>query len=126
MIKTKLEVIEETVKFYTEDVSRRSIASESEKCMYHASNGNMCAVGRCLKDAKKLESQLDNFSFTSISSLYNTNQITIDDFNPEYQINDIAFWQDLQSFHDKGKFWNSQGLTIDGENYVTRLKEQYG
>ena len=45
----KLEILEETIAYYSEDPNRRSISEDGDGCYYlHPENGNRCAVGRCL------------------------------------------------------------------------------
>lgn len=42
-MKTKLEIIEETVQYYSEDVTRRA-SDSSGVCEYYTFDGRMCAV----------------------------------------------------------------------------------
>lgn len=53
---TAVEIINETVAYYSEDTSRRGITYTGFgdlKCVYITAGGQMCAVGRCLIEADK-------------------------------------------------------------------------
>jgi len=114
MIKTKKEIIDETVAYYCEDVSRRALRSGN--CCYITDDGRMCAVGRCLTQ-EGLE-QYNNCTFG-----YNNEMLPY--LKEEYQIDDDYFWEDLQYLHDKKWYWDDIGLTKQGEEYVELLHSKY-
>jgi hypothetical protein len=117
-MKTKLEIIDETVKYYSTDTSRRGIQKTkigTNSCTYLTEDGKMCAVGRCMiKPTIDLEGAADDVLADSFHLL-----------KPEYRIEDLNFWIDLQRLHDDCYFWNENGLTKEGLNQVKRLKEEY-
>ena len=51
-MKTKLEIIEETVEYYTTERNSRAV-DDNEDCVYNATDGSHCAVGRCFTDYYK-------------------------------------------------------------------------
>ncbi len=111
---TKLEIIEETAKYYAEDPSRRAI-DEINFCSYLTLDGRMCAVGRCLVNPSNLD--------TSLSG--RITEVHLELLKPEYQGHTLDFWKDLQKFHDRPTYWSSEGLTEQGLIRVKELKEFY-
>lgn len=113
-----LALLEDTVKYYSEDPSRRS-KNDSGYCVYKSENGNRCAVGRFLvKDFNYYLYNTEN----SVEDLYNYYSETDEFLIPEYRGYDIDFWSTLQVFHDEGKYWDKTGLTDDGKLAVERIK----
>ena len=116
-IKTKLEVIRETVDYYSKDVTRRSM--NGSDCMYVSSDGKNCAFSRCCADPSSLKSYegygasqvIDKFGFECLK--------------PEYMIEDKSFWNELQALHDIKSNWNETGLTDEGRKYVAELENKY-
>jgi hypothetical protein len=117
--KTKLEIIDETVAYYSEDVSRRAIISSGSMspCLYLTKDGRMCAVGRCLSE-KGLE------IYGNLSSCFTYGMIKY--MKPGYVIEDSGFWANLQELHDSNDFWDKDGLSPNGALKVIELKEEYG
>jgi hypothetical protein len=119
-MKTKLEIINETVEYYSEDVNRRALSINKDGsvdgCKYLTNDGKMCAVGRCLT-----EEGLEEFG--SRASYYNRNMSPF--FKEDYQIYDDFFWRDLQELHDYNHYWNEEGLTRHGKEQVQYLLETY-
>lgn len=111
---TKLEIIDETVKFYTEDPSRRAV--ENFSCEYLTADGRMCAVGRCAENP-------EDIPYGSLG--FDDNVWATIEFKPQYQGHDERFWSDLQTFHDTSSFWESDGLSEDGKEHVEFLKKKY-
>lgn len=114
-MKTKLKIIEETVKYYSEDVRRRAV--NGIQCSYITEDGRMCAVGRCLQNPKE-------FGEISAYDLLLENEDDI--FKPEYQGHDPEFWEGLQKLHDNRKFWTTKGISLNGQDKVKELKERWG
>lgn len=107
---TKLEIIEETIKYYSEDTSRRGLSPGTlDTCQYLTSNGKRCAVGRCCKD-------LVNFKVLDVA---------LSNLKDEYVGHSKRFWGDLQVLHDRSYHWNNEGLTNAGKNYLNDLKMRY-
>lgn len=108
---TTLEIINETVEYYSKDTKRRA------PCLYfQESTGNMCAVGRCANNPK----ELNPFRFFS--------QLGLSDeeiFKPEYRGHSVEFWSDLQKLHDNNLNWDESGLSFLGKDQVETLKVKY-
>ena len=119
---TKIDIINETVAFYSADVKRRSL-NEKEDCSYNGKNGTHCAVGRCLLPiyhdlGDKLPSNDWDFE-----GLFTANKCK--DHNEmlqeQYRGHDLFFWNSLQSLHDTKNYWDAIGLTVAGEQYLQQL-----
>ncbi len=119
-MKTKVEIINETVDYYSTDTSRRAITTNKWghfTCLYKMPDGRNCAVGRCLikppsnslgiRDLETYKGELDNL------------------LKPEYREHSLSFWEDLQEIHDTPSYWNSEGMTERGKDRVNILLEYY-
>lgn len=123
-MKSKKEIIEETVAYYAADpVGRRAV---NKRCQYITDDGKMCAVGRCLIDPQMVENILSNEDwcgstweliemFGSIDSI----------LQEEYHNHETDFWINLQCFHDNPSYWTETSLSEDGEKKVERLLTQW-
>lgn len=120
-MKTRKEIIDETVAYYSEDTSRRAM-NVNGYCEYETSDGRMCAVGRCMK--KKVRTDLpENCDIQSIRDTY---YCALDKaFKKPYRGHSLDFWMDLQALHDYSDYWNKKGLTRKGKIEVQRLHEVY-
>ena len=114
---TALELITETIDFYSTDTSRRGVTESIHghiTCSYQSENGNKCAVGRCMTE-DALEKYYD----------FQNNVEKLPDFEslllPQYQGHDIEFWRRLQRLHDATYNWDENGLTTDGQKIVDNL-----
>lgn len=123
-MKTKLEIIEETVKYYSEDTSRRAVTRG--KCKYFA-DGRMCAVGRCLVDAQEFQNALKGVRIkkTGIKVLGTSARFSENDLKEEYRGHEDDFWDELQRLHDNPGMWIINGLSQGGFHFVTKLKAKY-
>ncbi len=121
---TKIEIIEETVEFYSKDPEGRRSLDEFRDCKYNGPKGTHCAVGRCmLSKYKRLGSK---FKHNSEDVYVLLDADNIDHFlSPKYRGHGITFWQDLQELHDKDSFWDKRGLSAYGKTLVKELKEKY-
>jgi len=121
---TKHEIIDETVEYYEiNPIGRRSIKDPalSGGCFYYRENDGiiqMCAVGRCMVDPKKYAP-----SGAYVSTLLEGEGEEI--LKPEYRGHEAVFWRDLQQLHDSSTYWNLQGLSDEGKDYVLNLKKEY-
>lgn len=112
---TTLEIINETVEYYSKDTKRR--AEVGRACLYfQESTGNMCAVGRCANNPKELN-PAHFFSQLGLSD----EEI----FKPEYRGHSVEFWSDLQKLHDDNLNWDESGLSSIGKYQVETLKAKY-
>lgn len=115
-MKSKLEIIDETVAYYSEDTSRR--ATVGPRCLYQTLDGRKCAVGRymisppttCCGTVGGLERE-----YGPINDL----------LKDEYRGHSIYFWRDLQRLHDDSIYWDTNRLSEAGEKEVVRLKNKY-
>jgi len=109
----KLNLLQETVDYYSEDTSRRAVITdlhdeeEQSICKYYH-KGNMCAVGRCLDDPKKYEKE-----FCGVNSIIR--KYTQKAFKKEYQGFNVALWDKIQRLHDTPCNWDESGLTERGK-----------
>ena len=118
MPKTKKEIIDETVAFYSEDPQgRRAYSHQHATCMYKDDSGNMCAVGRCL-DPENTDPEAFEM-LGDAETLFAEYHVS---FKQEYQGHETTFWEDLQSFHDTELNFDPQGgLTPQGRSVVANL-----
>ena len=122
-MKTKIEIIQETVNYYSTDPSRRAteIRNDRLSCVYQTKDGRNCALGRYL--INPLDEGLRNYAANSLFFEDNPESFYI--LKPEARIEDRYFWIDVQDLHDESKYWTETGLSEDGKLYVTRLLEKY-
>src|SRR5688572_1556530 len=111
----RLEIIEETVKYYSEDITRRAI-TEKGGCDYLTYEGKMCAVGRCMINPQPF------YAGVTILNLESPLETLL---KPEYRGHPIEFWAELQRLHDTRHYWYDQGLSNDGLFYLKKLKERW-
>ena len=127
MSKSKLEIIDETVKYYSNNP--RSISSGN--CYHYYQEGEngpeFCAFGRCCTEdnAKILESKGAYISL--ICSSDSNHRPSVDTFlKPEYHGHNLEFWEDIQDLHDSHGYWErDKVLSALGKSRVKQLKERY-
>jgi hypothetical protein len=121
MKKTKIEIIDETVKYYS--THKRGIGTSG--CTYLNNEGDMCAVGRCI--TKKEIGNLAGIGDVSMLDQVYDSKIP---FKASYKGHDSGFWQLLQNFHDRDEYWtpnkrNGSDLTSTGICRLEILKQRY-
>src|ERR1700751_3287980 len=120
--KSMLEIIEETVKYYNEDPSRRAVSPfDGLRCEYIIpESGNRCAVGRYMINPYKFIGKLDG----GVSDLITISDesLTQEDLVEEVRGHCWDFWGDLQGLHDRSLYWGSKGLTEIGTERFEQLK----
>ena len=119
-----LDIIDETVAFYSEDPSRRAVDEEENACYYQAQDGRRCAFGRLMKEEYFKDDALNG---TTISHLVNsTNGVrTHNDLLPDkYKGFSLAFWRELQMLHDSALYWDEDGLTKEGKRKVSSMRAE--
>ena len=111
---TRKELIEETVKYYSEDTSRRS-KLRNGTCVYSTKGGKHCAVGRCLKNKYQTTSFKCNVGYGVVGlhdEYYGIDNI----LKEKYRGHSTSFWRDLQFLHDCDDFCDFavifSGLTL--------------
>ena len=110
---TKLEIIEETTSFYNSHNRAVFIRdNRSDACVYEASNGNKCAVGRCLIDTSNL---VDRVAI-SVATLIKISDVDSLDslLKEQYRGHSETFWSSLQDFHDFEGNFTTDGLSPRG------------
>jgi len=117
---TPLELIEETVAYYSEDTSRRGVNAGGD-CEYKTGRGQMCAVGRCLM--KKTDVGPFNVSLGVVDLFSDYGGATL--FQVKYRKIEPNLWVDLQLFHDRPLNWDEQGLTKRGEGVLADIKRNH-
>ncbi len=118
---SKLEILNETVDFYSADPKRRSY-SVVDGCTYNSEDGTHCAVGRCLlPEYHELGTYLKGNNAT-ISTLVEYNGNDFDALLQEqYRGHEMEFWKRLQILHDSPENWDKSGITFDGELAVNKI-----
>ncbi len=93
-MKTKLEIIQETVEAYT-DANNRGTSSWGYE--YVTEDGRKCAAGRCMVAPELYCGSIDSLALKNHGS-----NVPFSDelFLPEYRGHSREFWQDIQSLHD--------------------------
>lgn len=117
-MKTKLEIIQETVTFYSEDTNRRAYNRYTMEAEYLSEGGKQDAVARYMIGGKHLEhkgSALDLFGTWGFNIL-----------QPYAMIKDEVFWLRVMLLHDRHQYWKAgSGMTNEGKNKVKELIERY-
>mgnify|MGYP005988701137 CR=1 FL=1 len=114
-----LEVLEETVNYYSGDTSRRCI--EDGICFYYK-KGKMCAVGRCLVDPQSLEISIGGGDTNIVSLLKEEVEL---EFKDEYKGLPLSFWEDLQCLHDAtGNWGTTQYSKGQLESAISNIKDK--
>jgi hypothetical protein len=121
----RLELLEDTVKYYSSDTNRRCI-TKNGGCYYSPEKANMvgfsdgCAIGRLL--SAKLRIELDSGKGNSAVDYCGV----FDKLPEEIRLLGMGFLSDLQKLHDKSTNWgrnHGHGLLIAGKDYVSLMKE---
>lgn len=131
-MKSKIDIINETYKYYTEDTDKRGLDAENN-CVYKNFQGKMCAVGRCINWEKYYLTTFkhvgDVFDLADLLDLTDDlNNKTIDAcLLKEYHGHSVKFWQDLQDWHDTNYHWDIKNKTITekGKNQYQILLDKY-
>lgn len=113
---TREEFLLDTIKYYSEDTSRRCVSEG--RCTYSPKalnkNSKGCAIGRWLD--KELQLKLDTFEESSVQS-----GKVFDKLPKWMQGMGIYFLQHVQDLHDNGNNWNESGLSQLGKDAVNKI-----
>mgnify|MGYP003648108496 CR=1 FL=1 len=125
MMKTKVEIIEETVEYYTTERNSRAV-DDNEDCVYNATDGSHCAVGRCFTDYYKSKGIDFAFNISADVSDLDAKEGGLDSFlAEEYKGYNTGFWNGLQLLHDREHNWiDDFTLSARGKVYVEKLKKE--
>lgn len=122
-MKTKREIIDETVAYYS-DPSKR--AYFDWKCSYWK-DGKMCAVGRCLINPKNIQDIVEETCFCISGSVRSLSKKI--DFQSalkeEYRGHEIEFWTWLQNFHDEASHFDKDTISESGLAYIKTMKDKW-
>jgi hypothetical protein len=118
-MKTKLEIINETIAFYNLGNRSVSITNMDGRCLYKGPEGKECAFARMCNDWDKIKLEEGNAA-TDLIKLH-TDSI----LKEEYRGHELEFYQDIQRLHDTETNWTHEGLSVQGERYVKELKKRY-
>lgn len=121
----KLEIIDDTIDFYSKN--KRAFNVDIEGCVYRTDEGYRCAHSRCIKD-EFIDDIVEKFNDS-----YNADDVIsyFGDFihKEEYQGHSDTFWNDIQNLHDRLVYWEQTDtgnkLTYLGKNFVEDLKNKY-
>jgi len=114
---TAVEIINETVEFYSADVTRRSV--ENGYCAYAGTKGRKCAYARCWRDGV-WKPEYEGKAVTN--GLLPLPDELVEE---RYKGHSNGFWDELQNLHDLSINWNSNGLSNCGKENVRILLEKY-
>ena len=116
--KTKL--LKDTVKFYSEDTTRRSYEAVLDdgiycgsQCYYLHPNGNTCAIGRYIT---KYNALLEGRPIRRILQ----DKELLKCFPKNLTKLGGKFLQRLQNLHDTHRFWTKEGLSEEGKEMVEK------
>lgn len=106
----RLDFLNETVKYYSEDTSRRAVADDGYCEYLIQETGNKCAIGRHIK----LQDYLNNKNKLEGSIV--EDYIVFALLPEEVRRLGKEFLSRVQMFHDNKYYWNTdKGLTSKGE-----------
>lgn len=122
---SKIEILNETVEFYSKNPQLRAVG-DGGMCCYNGGNGRHCAVGRCLLKMYQKQGFKLKGNTTDLSSLLDEHDKSLSSMlQVKYRGHVISFWRDLQSLHDTHAYWSDNGITELGQTEVTRLSAKY-
>tara|TARA_R110000796_G_scaffold10289_2_gene34341 strand:+ start:3732 stop:4112 length:381 start_codon:yes stop_codon:yes gene_type:complete len=125
-MKSKLEILEETIEYYTTQQNSRSLNKQGE-CVYNNEDGSHCAVGRCFTE--KYKAQGSDFEFNEYKGVEDLNKKEgkLDSFlSEEYKGHEVKFWNELQQLHDSEYNWKEDFILSEkGNAFARKLIEKY-
>lgn len=132
MQKTKIQIIDETVEYYSADPKRRATTKGAlgrNLCIYLAEDGRTCAFSRCMIEplrAKNMAAPCDMLIDMLTRKHVERNEVVPTGIlKPEYDGYTISFWLGIQGLHDNVDYWDDKGMTGIGKMRVETMKETY-
>lgn len=110
----RLEFLNETIQYYSEDTSRRAINEKSNRCRYRTSDGRKCAVGRHIPD-DKYNINIESYPIREVMERL---PIEIQELGDKFLLK-------MQGLHDYVPYWDHNGLTEMGEHCVNDIINEY-
>lgn len=119
---TYLDVLEETINFYTVDpVNRRSVDISNGNCFY-SYEGKNCAFARYMDDVDNFIKKYPLYNHETARTIIKT--FGMDVMKKQVRnLTDLQFWGKIQILHDDEYYWNETGLSEDGIEYANEIKE---
>jgi hypothetical protein len=119
--KTKQELLNNTIAFYSEDVTRRAYDEEKGVCMYHTEDGRNCAIGRELKSPSTFGVATDSAD-EGVGSLSLMKELP-----KRLRVMGEEFLSNIQQLHDSDKYWNipESKLSYAGRDRVEFICTKY-
>ena len=112
----QLDFLEDTVKYYSEDTSRRAVTIGGSYCYYRTDDGRKCAIGRHIPD-ELYDVSIENKSICSI--------IGFECISDELRELGMLFLMNVQELHDSDWYWVSgEGLSTEGGKWVYYIKRR--
>ena len=112
---TRQELLENTIAFYSEDVTRRAFDEGAGGCMYQTEDGRNCAIGRELKSPSTF-GVATNSSTSGISCF-----ALMSELPKRLSSMGAGFLCEIQVLHDCDLHWDTYGLTLMGEDKVNTI-----
>jgi hypothetical protein len=116
---TRQELLNNTIAFYSEDVTRRAFDEGAGVCMYHTADGRNCAIGRELKNPSTFGVATDSVD-EGVGSL-----ALMIELPKRLSSMGEDFLTDIQMLHDTEFYWGRDGLTLGGEGKVNSICIKY-
>lgn len=115
-----LDELDDMVKYYSEDTSRRAYISTISGCIYITKDGRKCAVGRKLPDEiLKNKDFLEKFN-SGCTYL----DIRINVLKSDLLGLPSGFWTDIQRLHDSSPNWILNDLSETGKHLAEIIKDK--
>lgn len=115
----RLEFLQDTINYYSEDTSRRAVVyiDEFNECRYLTEDGRKCAIGRVINISYEDSEKLSNVTVA------NSNIVKL---LPEHiKVLGIDFLSRIQRLHNCDTYWNEDGLSAIGKETVTDIIKEY-
>lgn len=113
MSMTKIEIIDETVEFYKNNL--RSASPDTDRCQYHGPNGSRCAFSRCCYP------EIDLSEFEGQGCLIILDKLGDKILQEKYQGHSANFWAQIQIYHDTILNMNDE----EQEEWLSNQKAYY-
>lgn len=123
---TKIEIIDDTVAYYSADVTRRSkqLVNNKVQCTYKGPEGRECAFQRVVEDDLSEYDCSTTFGYGESAASIIVKKEDLK-FKEGYEGHDKNFWGAIQHLHDMDVHWDENGLSEKGNKYVEDLKETF-
>jgi hypothetical protein len=114
LAEARIAFLNDTIRYYGEDTSRRAICEDTGSCMYRTPEGRKCAIGRHIPDGV-WPKEGDAADSTEVFP-----------YIPEHiQKLGGSFLNRVQDFHDRRDCWDKEGISNIGRNEVRRICGHY-